>query len=375
MKSRTKFLISCAGMTAAGAVLAMAGFMSGGRIYGIGADLKGFQVYAPALEEKNMETRLDAAEQMQEPLEVFESILVEAEYADIQVEHTNANTYGLAYNLPGNSELYKEVKDGKLVLRMKEKRSSGYSQVRWLWFGFGPDGDTDFSEGGNGSITIQVPEGAILSEAGFYTDSGDIQCEGVQADSLKAVAAYGDIDMSNIRAQEMEIKLESGRLQMERIQGKSCSVADAYGDASFDGMELTGDMHIAMESGNVRFRDTRMHGLELKNAYGSIEGERTICENLQMSLESGDCQFYSLIVADCSIRSEYGDVDLQLARDAADFGYELRTEYGDIKINGTKMGESYVTLEQEKNPFLKIFCESGNIVIEGYGSGQKHTEP
>lgn len=364
MKNRTKFLWTCAGLAAAGFVLAMVGVLMGGRFYGVGADLKGLHVYAPALEEKNGATGSGGMQQNQELLEAFDSMQIQAEYADIRVARTDGDAYSLSYNLPGQSELLKEVRDGKLFLTMRLKGSLGSNQIRWFWFDFSSDNSTDASVSGDASITVLVPKNAKLSEVSFSTESGDITCEGIQADSLKTEASYGDIDLQKIQAQEMEMKLESGRLQMEQVEGERCRVVNEYGNASFDRLVLSKDLQIDMESGDVRFRDTVMHGLELKNAYGDIDGEQTVFGDMQMSVESGNCRFHDLTFDSCSILEEYGDVELQLDRDVADLGYELRTEYGEIKINGEPMGETFVTLDKDKNPFLKIICESGNIAIQ-----------
>lgn len=361
---KNKFLISCAATAAAGVVLAIAGFVTGGWIYGIGADWKGIHVYAPALEEKNKDTGSGMMKQSEELPQTFESIQIRAEYADIRVERTDGDAYSLSYDLPGYCELLKEVKDGKLLLTMQLRHSAGFGQVKWFWFGLWPGNGTGTSESETASITVLVPKDAKLSEAFFLTDSGNITCKGIQADTLQATAAYGDINLMDIQAREMEMKLEAGNLQMEQAQGGSCTVTNEYGDALFENMALAGDMKIYMESGDIRFHDTTMRGLELKNAYGSVNGEQTVFEQMQMSVESGDCSFFDLAFDSLSIQEEYGDVDLKLRRDVSDYGYELRTEYGEIEIEGQKMGDTYVTLEENQKPFLKIICESGNIEIQ-----------
>lgn len=364
MKNKNKFLISCAVMAAAGVVLAMAGFAAGGRVYGIGADWKGLHVYAPALEEKNGDDGSDAAGQNEELPGEFDHMQIQAEYADIRIERTDGDAYSLSYHLPGYSELLKEVKDGKLLLTIQQKGSARFGQVRWFWFGFWPQDDMNAPESAGASITVYVPKDAKLSEAVLLTDSGDITCEGISADRLKMTDAYGDIDLLDLRAQEMQIKLESGRLKMERVEGGSCTVADEYGNASFAQVTLSGDMQVHMESGDVCFRDTVMRGLELKNAYGSVDGEQAVFGDMQISVESGDCTFAGLAFDSCSIRQAYGDVDLRLDRDVAEFGYELRTEYGEIQIDGKSMGEAYATLKKDQKPFLEVICESGNIAVQ-----------
>ncbi len=167
--------------------------------------------------------------------------------------------------------------------------------------------------------------------------------------------AYGDIDLLDLRAQEMEIKLESGRLEMERVEGGSCTVADEYGNASFAQVTLSGDMQVHMESGDVCFRDTVMRGLELKNAYGSVDGEQAVFGDMQISVESGDCLPLTAAVSGrrtgtwtCGWTGMWRSLVMNCARNTERF-----------KSMENRWGRLMQRLRRIKNHFLRLFVSPG----------------
>lgn len=397
MRKNVKFLLACAVLAGAGMVLMGIGLATGGVVHGIEVDAHGIRVYAPALE-KGKGSGTDAAGtyvRREEQLEAFDSVKLDVEYADIRVERFQSDTYALSYSLQEGRNFEKEVKDGKLVLK---HTGTGTAGVNVTWFFFGRNTGTIPEE----SITIYLPKDVTLADVelktgfgdivceniqaadvglhtdfgditcknmqaadvGLYAGSGNVVCEGIYAGRLKTDAAYGNVGITDAQAQEMEASLQSGRLKLEQVQAETCSVKNAYGDAAFYDVTLSGDLEVQMESGDIRLRNTDIRNFGLKSAYGDVDGQQAAFRNIQMSMESGDCRLEAVRFDNCKIRSAYGSVDLQLEREVTDYGYQLETSYGAIRIAGKKMGDMYASLDKSTGRLIEVFCESGDIQIQ-----------
>ena len=151
---------------------------------------------------------------------------------------------------------------------------------------------------------------------------------------------------------------------MEQVSGNTCSVESEYGKAAFRQVALSGDLLVTMESGNLEFYNTDARNLDLKNQYGTVSGRQTSFADISMNLESGDCQMQDILFDNCKIHSEYGDVELELQKDRPEYAYALDTEYGNIKIGGQKMEDTYVSLAENQEHLIEIHCESGDIRIQ-----------
>lgn len=358
MRKNIKFLMICAVLAGTGFALAAIGIAMGGIIHGIRINAQGIHVYAPSLD--NNKKNGAEYEFAEETLEAFDNIEVDVEYADIRVQPSGSQEYTLSYQLSDDSRLQKEVRDGKLIVKNRDPRSSGNGFLNLTWF---PMGDNMHSDHVTEYITIGLPENTVLSELSSDTESGDVLCEKIQADSLRIKSAYGDVSLQDVEAGQIELALESGKLQMDQVQGENCRIKGEYGDAAIRELALTKDLTIRLESGDLKFYETTMQGLNLDCDYGNIDGQQMEFTNAQMNLESGDCKLSDVLLEGCDIHADYGDVELQLREDLTDYAYNLCAEYGDIKIGGQKMGDSYATLGRNAQNLIGVQCESGNIQI------------
>lgn len=397
MRNNIKFLLVCAILAGSGFVLTAAGALTGGMISGIQINAQGIQVHAPSLNKKDGQG--SSYELKEEKLEAFQEIEIEAEYEDIRIEASDSDEYSLSYCLDSSNMIQKEIKDGRLVLKHKGSKTMGIANVNLMWFSMGRTGSGPSKEE---YITIRLPRNAKLSSAVIQSDSGNAECEALQTDSLKITADYGAVSILDVQAGEIEAVLDSGDLQMQEVRGRTCSVKNEYGDVSFQDVNFTGNMKIAVDSGDIKCWNTHMGSLELASAYGGLDIQESEFENVQitmengdarcwntkmdsltlesaygeldvqdselgavqMSLDSGNCKMNGILFDNCKIKSAYGNVNLQMKKPVTDYRYNLKTEYGSIKIDGKQMGESYTSLEEGNEHQIEILCESGDIVIQ-----------
>lgn len=359
MKNNKKFFIGCAIMTIAGVALSAVGIAAGGVVHGIRLGSQGLQVSAPALQDGSPE-KSEYVEKEQS-VDAFSSIEMELEYADIRVEASKTDEYRVVYFLPKKQEIECSVSNDKLVLK------EGYSHNGV--FGFGDATFFSFGSFGDGALqktpqaVIYVPKDAQLANVDIKTESGNVVFQEIQAGNLTLAADYGDVKLENVQAGKIQMNLESGNLDMEQIQGKSCKVQNEYGDITINDAAFTGDVDVKLESGDISYENVRMRDLLLESSYGEVSGQQMKLRNLHAELESSTCSWNEMKLDQCEIESEYGDVSLVLSNPLKKYEYDLRAEYGEITIDGEEIGESYHSLEHDKQGKINIHCESGDINV------------
>lgn len=291
------------------------GIAMGGIIHGVAIDAHGIQVNAPLLQQGGKGHKTKSQPAVKEALEAFDSIEIDVADADIFIEQLDAEQCLLEYSLSDSRNIRKEVTDGKLVLKQEEDH----------FFGFFVLGIAVTENAQNDYVKISLPKDVKCKDIVLNTDSGDVICKNIHADRLKMKADSADALLQNVNAQQMELHLESGKLKMEQVQGESCMI--------------TGD-------------------------YGDIDGVHIDLADAQIRLEGGGCRLNDVLLETCDMRVDYGDVELELRKDPADYSYDLNAEYGNIKIAGEKMGESYRSFEKNPDCQIVIVCESGDIRIQ-----------
>ncbi len=351
--NRGRFLAVCAALAAAGLILTIAGIAMGGLVTGIQLNGDGFHVSAPLLYKKS-----SPYIEKEEELEPFDSIEANVDYADIQIVYSG-EIYAASYFIENGTEFQCTVEDGKLTVGQKR------SPTLFTWFSFG---NTNISSAKNYYITIYVPLDTKLKTVDIQTSSGNLECSGLQAEVLHAASDYGDVRLDSVQAQELEADVESGSLTLAQVDSSTCSIQNSYGNVTLEDVSINKNAAFTLESGDMQLQNVFVNNFALNSSYGNVTGETVQFQNVTAVMESGDCDIEDAsLLGHWDMKASYGDVKLKLASLLADYNYFLKTEYGEISMNGEDVGDTFHTLLQDtdKKKSIEIDSESGNIEILG----------
>lgn len=357
-----KFIIACAVLTGAGFLLAAAGIAAGGLVTGVSLNATGFHVYAPRLLEKD-ERALYTQEEVQ--TEPFQRMQVSTEYADIYLQSSDTDEYRISYCVGTETGIRYEVKDQTLLVQQGNGAalsSSWFQNFSWFTFGsnslvqLGADQKKEF-------IMIQVPK-KELAEIVLRTESGNVSCEHMQAGGLAMEAEYGNVSFKDLQTGDLKIDMESGNLWMEQVRGRSCSLSNEDGDLTINGLKLDEDLRMDLDTGNIQLQGSSLRDLQLDGSYSFTSIRQCALRDMTLYLESENCILEETSFENCDIKSEYGDVSMELKEPLQSYGYQLETEYGEITVDGRKLGEMYETLDADTKRKIRVQCESGDIRIE-----------
>lgn len=312
MRKRDKFVLSCAIIFGTGLILSGIGIAFGGTVTTLGLNNDGFLVSTPKIE---AEYNKNMYEQKEVELDAFTSMDLDLRYADVVIK--TSDHYGISYYMEKDKFNY-EVNDQKLSI--SQGFPDQYYGLMWLSIG------SYATEGKQEYVTIYVPEDAQLTIATIYTESGNVDCEKGRFSSLKIYSDYGNITLNNVK--------------------------------------VTKDLILNADSGDIEFKNVVMRDLKLDCAYGAVLGEQVTFKNAQITMDSGDCNLGRLAFDNVKIDSAYGNVELGVMQPLDDFTYDLHTDYGTVMVGEKNMGESYQSLDQEREKKFEINCESGDIEIQ-----------
>lgn len=210
--TKTALLTGCA-CCIAGAVLMFSGWASGGKAYAETYDLNAMS--GSAKKEDGIST------QEKIKLDDFDELQADLTIGDLNILPSGDDSCYLAWRIPskkGETAVEYRVRDG--VLSIEE--TSAVSDTIYI--------NIDFTEeilsGGKQSETgviLYVPEKKVLKKIEVTMGFGDVQMNGIQAESGRLQNADGDItlfgcDMQNIKckADYGDVELKSGTWEMGR---------------------------------------------------------------------------------------------------------------------------------------------------------------
>lgn len=305
--TKTALLTGCA-CCIAGAVLMFSGWASGGKAYAETYDLNAMS--GSAKKEDGIST------QEKIKLDDFDELQADLTIGDLNILPSGDDSCYLAWRIPskkGETAVEYRVRDG--VLSIEE--TSAVSDTIYI--------NIDFTEeilsGGKQSETgviLYVPEKKVLKKIEVTMGFGDVQMNGIQAESGRLQNADGDITLFGCDMQNIKCKADYGDVELKSGTWENGS--------------------IVLDDGDVEIKDTKLSGeVSVENSYGDID------------LELGKKDLEQLEI---TAKTEFGEIDvpdtmenlLRKEEDEQSFSYEPDQAAGRIKLM-TKDGD--ISLEND----------------------------
>ncbi|MGF0469358.1 DUF4097 family beta strand repeat-containing protein [Lysinibacillus fusiformis] len=161
-----------------------------------------------------------------------------------------------------------------------------------------------FSSFSSPSIKIYVPANTSIEAIVIDSEFGDTTLRGLHYQQLNLMQNYGDITFNNITGEKTEITQDFGDLTFKQYSSNGVNIESEHGD-----------IHIA----------------------GTLNGTSTIT-------------------------SSFGDATLHLQNKQSDLGYEVKTSFGDITVNGTEENGK-VTQLYKGDDQLNVSLSHGDVNV------------
>ncbi len=295
-------------------------------------------------------------------LDEFSEISVSLSYCDLSI--LPSDDYALEYRMDGTCEepAY-DVSDGSFHFsegHTREKYRTGFH------FFFNP---ASFS-GNQGPfyVNLYVPKEAYFQLLSLSDESGNIEIGDIQAERAEITSDYGNLDMDNFTGKKLSLSADSGTINLGNVTCDNLEISDEYGNVSADSLIIAKNTVIKLDSGSLKVSKLESAQLTLSNEYGNCTANEITVKNSNISMESGSLKLQQATLGNTEINSSYGDTTLNLASNVSDYNYDLKAEYGSIKLDGTNIdanedGEVYYQKDNGQENEIRIISESGNIKI------------
>ena len=251
-------------------------------------------------------------------------------------------------NVREENKIVVAVKDSKLLITHKGRAQRG----RWHGFDFGFSTQSFEVHIELGTDHEGFP-GALL----LKTTRGDIEIGGIRAADISASSASGDLNISDLCADQGMIKLNTASGDIEAIRLKSVKdikISTASGDTTASDIEAAGTAHITAGSGDIEASHIRTGG-KLISSTGS--GDLTVSEveagiELNLTTGSGDIEVCANALGKVVLSSGAGDIDasvigfssLKASSGAGDISVKLPDGISSTIYTSTGIGDISVDL-------------------------------
>lgn len=209
-------------------------------------------------------------------------------------------------------------------------------------------------------ITIQ---GSAIDKLSVVNENGMCTLKDLTGKEVSLASDSGSLFLEQVVSEQITVSSGSGDIRMDTLTGKSLSVANDYGDVALNGVTIENGIHAELEGGILQMDRVDAGSVELTNEDGNVQGNQVKIGTGRIEVFYGDCVIDQLTAQNLKIDTESGEIALDMTEEEKNYGMLLKTEYGEVIVNGENKG-SNITLEREQSKNrLDLTSENGNILI------------
>ena len=223
-------------------------------------------------------------------------------------------------------------------------------------------------------VVLYVPSDKKLDSFSAKIGDNDCYAEGLNCAEADIYLDFGNLIIKDSVIDNGNIVLEDGGMEAERTKCGETDVKLQYGSLLINDSEWN-DSTVKIEDGDLETNQLLCAKTDMILENGGFMGKNSTMKDSTVSLEYGGMTAEEIsIEGDVTIRSEYGDILLDIAPENL-FGLSMScsTEYGyietgdlDEQISRSEDEEtmSYERKAAQESGCLQIQCEEGDIEIQ-----------
>ena len=284
-----------------------------------------------------------------------------AEFSSIEVSGFSekihlvpSDHYGLEMRTTEENGLKWDVSGGKLTV--KRNAQSGF-QIDLINIDLGVFGDR--------YVTVYYPQGANFDDIKIDTSSGSVDVSGLTAKNISINVFSGDVNA--------DVTLENGNVSIDTSSGdvkfKSAGNANKVGISAFSGnvsadVNDCTELQIGTSSGDITAKSSGQTEtkLDISAFSGSITANGNTWRDLKSDTSSGDIDISGRLMGKSVVNAFSGDVKISVKGSPSEYGYNLESFSGRIRIDGNKLGKSAQSNVTGANT-ITVDTSSGDITI------------
>lgn len=249
----------------------------------------------------------------------FKNIHIQGDTAYIAIYHPRYPTLDNSAKLESleseNRRTVVFVEDGTLYIRLVDERKwyermevSMQSPALTLYLPEGDYGDLVIE---NSTGDVSIPGSFQFDRIQIKCSTGDVNLQS-SAETIAVKTSTGDIQLSNLDAEEVTLNVTTGRVQLYKVK---CGVLSTEGD-----------------TGKVFFEDVLAEqSLFIRRSTGDVK--LTACDAGSITIETDTGDVTGTLRSGKTFKTKTSTGKVQIPRDASGGTCEIKTSTGDIKIS------------------------------------------
>lgn len=283
-------------------------------------------------------------------------------YADIRIQPSDDGQFYLEYKLDGEyGEPQYTVKQDTLTFTHRATPQKGF-----YFFKIGASSNSLV----NAYITLYVPHNRDMGRLSIFNESGDVSVEDLTFGTTKLDVDYGNVDLQNMSFDDLELNVESGNITADSLAAKDILIESEYGDVSLKNISAE-EAGLTLESGDLEAKSLNIERLNVTDEYGHLDLDDLSAETVGIEMESGNVFLGIKALTSLACKNAYGDVEIELPKDFADYAVDARCEYGSIKLPSDISQGYHISSDDEavyrtdgkSDSTIKVDVESGDIIF------------
>lgn len=140
----------------------------------------------------------------------------------------------------------------------------------------------------NTNFIFEIPERLIADEFKFHSVSADIDISGIRANNLQISTTSGDMQITNVKFGDVKWHTVNGDIDVKNAEIKSLNASQVSGDVQFTNVTIAGAFHINTVSGDLSLIDSSCDELDLHTVSGDLDGREFYPKKVTLKAVSGD---------------------------------------------------------------------------------------
>ncbi len=160
-----------------------------------------------------------------------------------------------------------------------------------------------------------------------------------------------------------QTELQGGTLTITQKQKIKLGMNDAKSNLTVSLPKETGlnGLDIILDMGNIDFSDITAEDLDIDVDMGNVEGESFSANSTDIDTDTGNVLLKSARFSELFAAADVGNIEVYSDNDLSDCKFSCTTDVGNIVINGDKMSKNYE--RSGNNGTVSLESDIGNILV------------
>lgn len=353
MTKTKRFIMVSVGLVLAGALLTGIGAAFGGSVANIQLDRSGFHI-RPSRMKGNQD---NAGTQIQDktPLSSFSMVDISLKYGDITVIPSDG--YYLEYRLSGRRETPEwGVSEDCFTFRSLGYRGDEYQGINFALFSSVMDTEEEREY-----VNLYVPSDAFFRMWKMSLAHGDADVKGIEAGDCTMDLQYSDLVLQDSGITNLSLNEQHGDITLLNLDVGQLILDTQYSEMDF--------RHITAENILAGSRHGSLSAREISNVSVTVDSEYVDLDlvgfssrDVGISSDHGTVSMDLKNNAHITVDNTYTDLELKTDRNIEDYQVQIKTEYGDIRVNDEDYEDGFAS-DSSYDGNMTIRSTHGNVEV------------